>query len=146
MKRRPAVLVVVAVGIAGCGSSQATPASYRTTVNKLCAANNAKLRSLPATANNLAGGQLELKIASDTLAAIKRVPPPSSLSSGVHAWLGDIEQERTLLTQALSELKAGQTSQLSALVPRAQALQTQGNAAASRLGLPSCAQNASPGG
>ncbi len=154
MKRgRIAVTVAVAIGLAGCGSSSSsssapiTPAQYRTSVNKLCAAYNASIRALPkSTTASIAGLTTLANSAKNVLAQVKSVTPPSSLSSGVNKWTANLEQSEANVAKLLDAFKSGDTAQLRSLAAQGTKLNAQGNAQATALGLPSCAENATPGG
>jgi hypothetical protein len=143
-------VVALAVGIAGCGgssksSSGMTPASYRATVNNMCATANAEVTALPASTNeSVAGLNKILVIAKTELARIKAIAPPSSMSAGVSKWVGADEQEAADVDQILGALKAGNTSQARSLDAKATQLDSQTNAQAKSLGLPGCAANPQP--
>jgi ABC-type glycerol-3-phosphate transport system substrate-binding protein len=152
-RRRIAMTVAVAIGLAGCGSSSSsssssiTPAQYRTSVDKLCAAYNASVRALPkSTTASIAGLTTLANSAKNALAQIKTVPPPSAIKAGVNKWLADLEQSEANVAKLLDAFKSGDTTELRSLAAQGTKLNTQGNAQAQALGLPSCAENATPGG
>jgi ABC-type glycerol-3-phosphate transport system substrate-binding protein len=153
MSRRLAVVTAVAIGLAGCGSSSSSsssalsPAQYRTSVNKLCAAYNASVRALPkSTTASIAGLTTLANSAKNALAQVKSVTPPSSMTAGVNKWVGDLEQSEANVSKLLAAFKSGDTAQLRSLAADGTKLNAQGNAQAKALGLPSCAGQAQPGG
>ena len=151
--RRLAVAVAVAIGLAGCGSSSSSsssglsPAQYRTSVNKLCAAYNASISALPkSTTASLAGLTTLANSAKNALAQVKSVTPPKSISGPVNKWVGDLEQSGANVDKLLAAFKSGDTTELRSLAAQGTRLNAQGNAQARALGLPSCAENATPSG
>jgi len=148
-RRRAVALTILALGLAGCASSGSragtSPATYRASVNKICAAYNAKLDALPAsTANSVAGLDKLLAAAKSTLAQVKAVAPPSSMSAAVDRWLGVVAQSSANATKLVSAYKAGDKSQVESLVAKGSTLNAQANADAKSLDLASCAVNAQP--
>jgi ABC-type glycerol-3-phosphate transport system substrate-binding protein len=153
MTRRIAAIAAVAIGLAGCGSSSSssssslTPAQYRASINKLCAAYNASVRALPkSTTASIAGLTTLANSAKNALAQIKSVTPPSSLVAGVGKWTAGLEQSEANVTKLLDAFKSGDTAQLRSVAAAGAKLNEQGNAQARALGLPSCAENATPSG
>lgn len=148
--RRAAVVIALTAGLAGCGSSSSSnssPASYRASVNKICAASNAKVTAMPASsANSAAGLQKLYGIEESAVSQVRAIKPPSSLSSQVQAWLTTIAQAETNANQIVSAVKAGQTGQLRGLAAKAQSLNAQSNSQATALGVTECARNPQPSG
>ena len=149
-RRRLVTLMVASAAIAGCGNSGSngiTPTAYRTKINSLCAANNAKIDALPGnTGNSLAGLKEEDAIIVDTLAKIKAVTPPSSLSSEVNTWIGVVDQESALATQTIDALQAGSLAKAKSLATKVASLNPQDHHNATSIGLSSCAATATPHG
>jgi hypothetical protein len=94
----------------------------------------------------LAGIEKLDSIATTTLAKIKAIAPPSSISSGVKRWLVVVEQEEGDVSEIISDLKTGKTNAALALGRKGSALDAQTNSDAMSLGLPSCTVNAQPSG
>ena len=148
-----ATIAIAVIGIAGCGSSSSStnsgvsPAAYRSEINKICADNNAKITALPAsTSDSVSGLEKELAIVESTLSQVKGITAPSSLSAAANSWLSTIEQESSIATTLINDLKAGKTAELQSQLGKATSLETKGNDAAKSLGLASCAVNAQPSG
>jgi hypothetical protein len=158
-----AVVLALVVALSSCGgsnsgssggssassttSSGATPASYRTSVNKICAAYNDSIRALPkSTTSSIAGLTTLANSAKNALAQVKAVTPPNQMAAAVNNWAGQLEQSEANVTKLLDAFKSGNTAQLRALAAQGTKLNAQSNAAARALGLPSCAQNALPSG
>ena len=151
MIRVAAAAAALAVALTACGASSSggglSPSEYRAKVNALCTANNAQIKALPAgTQNSLAGLNKEYAIALATLHKIKAVAPPSSLAGTVKTWVGVLDQEETAVTKILNDLKTGQTAQAELAAAQAQALVTQDDLDAKKLGLAACAASVQPGG
>lgn len=150
MARYVALLSTVALAtLAGCGSSKSgtSAASYTTQVNALCATNNAQIKALPKSdENSLAGIEKLDSIATTTLAKIKAIAPPSSISSGANKWLGVVVQEEADAGEIINDLKTGKTSAVQSLGSKASALDAQTNGDAKSIGLSSCAVSAQPSG
>ncbi len=154
MNRRGVVAIAIAViGIAGCGSSSSStssglsPAGYRSEINKICADNNAKITALPASSSNsISGLEKEFAIAQSTLSQVRGITAPSSLSVAANSWLSTIEQESSIATTLINDLKAGKIAEAQSQLGKANSLLTKGNDAAKSLGLASCAVNAHPSG
>jgi hypothetical protein len=152
---RAAVAAALMAGVAGCGgaSSSATssagisPAAYRASVNQICAAYNAGVRALPkSTTGSIKGLTTLANSAKNTLAQVKAVQPPASMSAGVEKWVANLEQSEANVAKLLAAFSSGDTAQLRALAAQGTRLNAQGNAQARALGLPSCAENATPSG
>ena len=152
---RTALAVVLTTALAGCGgsgsssssSSGISPASYRASINKICAAYNDSIRALPkSTTSSLAGLTTLANSAKNTLAQIKSVTPPAALNAAVNKWAAHLQQSEDNVAKLLQAFKSGDTSQLRAIAAEGTKLNAQSNAQARGLGLLSCAQNATPGG
>lgn len=132
----------------GSGSSASDDAtSYRARINELCASANAQIEALPASdASNVAGLRTELAIDTTTLAQVKAVSIPRSLSSEANRWLSDVEQNLALAKKAVRDLQAGNVSAAESLVAQGRSTKAAGHAAATLLGVPGCAKNPAPGG
>jgi hypothetical protein len=151
--RRVAIAGALMVGLAGCGSSSSSsssgtsPASYRATVNKICAAYNQSVRALPkSTTGSIQGLTTLANSAKNALAQVKSVTPPSSMSSAVDKWTAALDQQSANVSKLLDTFKSGDTTQLRAIAAEGTKLNAQANAQAKALGLPSCATNATPSG
>jgi hypothetical protein len=147
--------LALAIGLAGCGgssssattSSGVTPASFRASVNKICAAYNDSIRALPkSTTSSIAGLTTLANSAKNALAQIKAVAPPSKMAAAVNKWTAQLEQSEANVSKLLDAFKSGDTAQLRSLAAEGTKLNAQSNAQARSLGLPSCAQNATPSG
>lgn len=141
------------VALAGCGSSSSSstsgtsPASYRAAVNKLCTAYNDSVRALPkSTTGSIQGLTTLANSAKNALAQVKSVTPPSSISSAVNKWIASLDQSSANASKLLDAFRSGNTVELRSLAAEGTKLNAQGNAQARALGLPSCAQNATPSG
>jgi hypothetical protein len=152
-RRHAAVLAVLAVGLAGCGSSSSSsssgpaPAAYRASANKICATLNANITALPkSTASTIAGLDKLLAAGEATLAQLKAITPPSSISARVGSWLGLVTQSGTSASKLVAAAKSGNKSQIQQLSATTATLDSQTNAAARSLGLPDCAVSAQPSG
>ena len=148
-----APIAIAVIGIAGCGSSSSStssglsPAVYRSEINKICAANNARITALPAnTSNSVSGLEKEFSIVESTLSQVKGITAPGSLSAAANSWLSTIERDSAIATTLINDLKAGKTAELQSQLGKATSLETKGNDAAKSLGLTSCAVNAQPSG
>ena len=135
-----------------CGSSSSStssglsPAVYRSEINKICAANNARITALPAnTSNSVSGLEKEFSIVESTLSQVKGITAPGSLSAAANS-LSTIERDSAIATLLINDLKAGKTAELQSQLGKATSLETKGNDAAKSLGLTSCAVNAQPSG
>lgn len=142
---------MLTVALAGCGGSSSSPSSspsaYRDAVNKICAADNAKIKALPAsTTNSVAGLQKLLSIELRAVSQVKALRPPSSISTQVNTWLATVSQTASNATQLLGAVQSGDKPKTQALASQAQTLNTQTNSQARALGLTSCAQNSQPSG
>lgn len=154
MSSRRAVLVaVLLVALAGCGSSGSSsssslsPEAYRASVNKICAAYNASVRALPKSTTGTVRGLTTLaNSAKNALAQVRSVTPPSSMSSRVAKWTALLEQSEGAVRNLLAAFKSGDTTALRAAAAQGTKLNQQANAQALSLGLPSCAENATPSG
>jgi hypothetical protein len=152
-RRRIAIAGALLVGLAGCGSSSTSSssgtsaASYRASVNKICAAYNQSVRALPkSTTGSIHGLTTLANSAQNALAQVKSVTPPSSMSSAVDKWTGTREQSSANVSKLLDSFKSGDTTQLRSLAAEGTKLNVKANAQAQALGLPSCAENATPSG
>ena len=143
------------LALSACGGSSSTsttspgvtPASYRTSVNKICAAYNDSIRALPkSTTSSIAGLTTLANSAKNALAQVKAVTPPSELTAAVNKWAAQLEQSEANVSKLLDAFKSGDTAQLRSLAAQGTKLNAQSNADARSLGLPSCAQNATPSG
>ena len=152
---RLALAAGLTFALAGCGgsgsssspSSGPSPASYRASINKICAAYNDSIRALPrSTTSSFAGLTTLANSAKNTLAQIKSVAAPGSLDAAVNKWVAHLQQSEANVAKLLQAFKAGDTTQLRTLATEGTKLNAQGNAQARALGLPSCAQNATPSG
>jgi hypothetical protein len=153
---RPRIAVtglLLAALIAGCGSSSSnsssgvSPASYKASVNKICAAYNQSIRALPkSTTASLKGLTTLANSAKNTLAQVQAVTPPASISKAVDKWTATLEQSSANVSKLLDAFKSGDTTQLRSLAAEGTKLNAQGNAQATALGLSSCAQSATPSG
>lgn len=148
-----AVAGALVIGLTGCGSSSSSssselsPTAYRASVNKICAAYNQSIRALPKSTTGSLGGLTTLaNSAKNTLAQIKSVTPPSSMAAGVNKWTANLEQSEANVAKLLTAFKSGDTSKLRTVAAAGAKLNQQGNAQAQSLGLPSCAENATPSG
>jgi hypothetical protein len=149
-----AVAGVLMIGLAGCGGSSSSssssgpsPAAYRATVNKLCAAYNQGIRALPkSTTGSVAGLTTLANSAKNALAQVKSVTPPSSMAAGVNKWIATLERSDANVSKLLDAFKSGDTSQLRSAAAEGTKLNQRGNAQARSLGLASCAENATPSG
>ena len=111
------------------------------------ALSNAKITALPASTANIVSGLTTLVAdARSTLAQVKSVAPPSSLSGAVKTWLGVVGQSSVNAGKIVSAVTAGDKSQVQSLASQGSALNSQANAEAKALGLPSWAVNADPSG
>lgn len=151
--RRIAVGVALAIALAACGSSGSSSSSglsaaaYRSSVNKLCAAYNASIRALPKnTTASIAGLTTLANSAKNALAQIRSVTPPASMQKSVSKWISVLEQSQANVTKLLAAFKSGDTNQLRTLAAQGTTLNAEGNTQARSLGLPSCAENATPSG
>lgn len=121
--------------------------AYRDSVNKLCAAYNASIRALPkSTTSSIQGLTTLANSAKNTLGQIKAVSPPSEMSQDVNKWIADLQASEANVEKLLVAFKAGKLQQLRTLAAEGTKLNAQSNAKALALGLPSCAQNATPSG
>jgi ABC-type glycerol-3-phosphate transport system substrate-binding protein len=152
-RRRTALAAAVAVGLAGCGgsssssSSGSSPAAYRASVNKICAAYNEAVKALPKnTTGSIKGLTTLANSAQTTLAQVKAVTPPSSIAGAVNKWTAILDQSEANVSKLLDAFKSGDTTQLRSLAAAGTKLNAEGNAKAQALGLTSCAQNATPSG
>jgi hypothetical protein len=68
------------------------------------------------------------------------------MSGLVSKWVGELEQSGANVDKLLAAFKSGDTTQLRSLAAEGTKLNAQGNAQARALGLPSCAENATPSG
>lgn len=144
-----AALVIPALCLAGCGGSGSgpSPASYRASVNKICATYNAKITALPTGAQNTLSGLDEAEGDATTgLRQIKTMKPPSSMSSSIDRWVGSLTESETDARNALAALRTGNDAQAKSFATEGSALNTRDNAEATSLGLPSCAQDPQPSG
>lgn len=152
-----AVAIAVAVAVAGCGgsgsssssssSSGTTATAYRASVNKLCAAYNASIQALPkSTTSSIQGLTTLANSAKNTLGQIMAVSPPSEMSHAVNKWVADLQASAANVDKLLVAFKAGKLEQLRTLAADGTKLNAQSNAQARALGLPSCAENATPSG
>jgi hypothetical protein len=151
--RRVALAAVLIVALAGCGGSGSTttssisPASYRATVNKICAAYNASVRALPKkTTGSIQGLTTLASSAKNALSQVRSVAPPSSMASAVAKWTALLEQSEAAVAKLLDAFRSGDTTALRAAAAQGTKLNQQANAHAQALGLPSCAENATPSG
>jgi hypothetical protein len=151
-RRRIAIAGTLVVGLAGCGSSSSSSSgtsvtSYRASVNKICAAYNQSVRALPkSTTGSIQGLTTLANSAKNTLDQVKSVTPPSSMSRAVNKWTANLEQSSANVSKLLDAFKSGDTTQLRSLAAEGTKLGAQGDAQAQALGLPSCAENATPSG
>lgn len=152
-RRRIALGAALVIGLAGCGSSSSSsssglsPTAYRASVNKICAAYNEGIRALPkSTTGSLAGLTTLANSAKNALAQVKAVTPPSSMAAGVNKWTSLREQSEANVNKLLAAFKSGDTTALRAAAAQGTKLNAQANAQARALGLPSCAENATPSG
>jgi hypothetical protein len=152
-RRRTALAAAVAVGLAGCGgsssssSSGSSPAAYRASVNKICAAYNDGIRALPKrTTSSVAGLTTLANSAKNALGQIQAVAAPGSLNAAVSKWTDSLKASEANVAKLLDAFKSGNTTQLRAIAEQGTKLNAQANAQARALGLPSCAQNATPSG
>jgi hypothetical protein len=152
---RIALAVAVTVALAGCGGSstssptttQLTPTSYKASVNKICAAYNDGVRALPkSTTSSIAGLTTLANSAKNALGQIQAVAPPKSLGPGVEKWVASLTASEENVAKLLNAFKSGNTTQLRTIAAEGTKLNAQANAQARALGLPSCAQNATPSG
>lgn len=145
--RCAAALAIIAVCLGGCGSAGISPASYRASVNKICAAYNAKITATPASATNTISGLKEvIGEASDGLKQIKALTPPSSMRTPVGRWVGSLTQSYTDSSKAVGAIQAGNDAEAKSLATKGLTLNSTDNAEARSLGLPSCAANPQPSG
>jgi hypothetical protein len=152
-RRRIAIAGALLVGLAGCGSSSSSSssgtsaASYRASVNKICAAYNQSVRALPkSTTASIRGLTTLANSAQNVLDQVKSVTPPSSMSGAVNKWTATLEQSTANVSKLLDSFKSGDTTQLQSLAAEGTKLNAKGNAQARALGLSSCAENATPSG
>ena len=152
---RIALALAVTVALAGCGGSSSsstttatlTPTSYRASVNKVCAAYNDGIRALPkSTTSSVAGLTTLANSAKNTLGQIQAVAAPKSLGPGVEKWVASLTASEANVAKLLAAFKSGNTVQLRTIAEEGTKLNAQANAQARALGLPSCAQNATPSG
>lgn len=152
---RIALAVAVTVALAGCGGSSSsstttatlTPTSYRASVNKICAAYNDGIRALPkSTTSSVAGLTTLANSAKNTLGQVQAVAAPKSLGPGVEKWVASLTASEANVAKLLAAFKSGNTVQLRTIAEEGTKLNAQANAQARALGLPSCAQNATPSG
>jgi hypothetical protein len=150
---RMALALALTLALAGCGgsgsssssSSGVSPASYRASINKICTAYNDSIRALPkSTTSSIAGLTTLANSAKNTLAQIQAVAPPGSLGRAVNKWVAHLQQSDANVAKLLAAFKSGDTTQLRTLAAEGTKLNAQGNAQARALGLPACAQNATP--
>jgi len=149
--KRFIAIATLTVALGGCGGSSSSPSSspaaYRTAVNKVCAADNAKVTALPAsTTNSVAGLQRLVSVELGAVAQVRAVKPPSSISAQVNSWLGTVSQSASNATQLLGALQSGDRAKLQVLASQGQTLSTQSNTQAKALGLTNCAENPRPSG
>jgi len=151
--RRVALAAVFVVGLAGCGGSSSSstssisPAAFRASVNKICAAYNASVRALPkSTTASLQGLTTLANSAKNALAQVRSVSPPSSMAAAVTKWTGLLEQSEASVGKLLEAFKSGDTTALRAAAAEGTKLNQRANAQAQALGLADCAQNATPSG
>lgn len=151
--RRVGLAAVIVLGLAGCGGSGTTttsnisPTAYRASVNKICAAYNASVRALPkSTTGSIQGLTTLANSAKNALAQIRSVAPPSSMAAGVNKWTALVEQSEASVGKLLDAFKSGDTTALRAAAAEGTKLNQRANAQAQALGLPDCAQNATPSG
>jgi hypothetical protein len=154
-RRRMALAVALTAVLAGCGgsgsssssSSGMSPATYRASINKICAAYNDSIRALPkSTTSSITGLTTLANSAKNTLAQIKSVTPPASVRNALDKWSATLEQSETNAAKLIAAFKSGNTAELRTLAAQGTKLNAQGNGQAQALGLPSCAQNATPSG
>jgi hypothetical protein len=152
---RIALAAMVTVTLAGCGGSSTSPttsaalspASYRASVNKICAAYNDGVRALPkSTTSSVAGLTTLANSAKNALGQIQAVVPPGSLKTAVGKWTDSLKASEANVAKLLSAFKSGNTTQLRTIAEEGTKLNAQANAQAHSLGLTSCAQNATPSG
>ncbi len=152
---RIALALAVTVALAGCGGSSSsstttatlTPTSYRASVNKICAAYNDGIRALPkSTTSSVAGLTTLANSAKNALGQIQAVAAPKSLGPGVEKWVASLTASEANVAKLLAAFKSGNTVQLRTIAEEGTKLNAQANAQARALGLPSCAQNATPSG
>jgi hypothetical protein len=150
-----ALAAAVTVALAGCGgsgsstttSSELSPASYRASVNKICAAYNDGIRALPkSTTSSVAGLTTLANSAKNALAQVQAVAPPGSLNNGVNKWVDSLKASEANVAKLLDAFKSGNTTQLRAIAAEGTKLNAQANAQARSLGLSNCAENATPSG
>jgi len=152
-RRRIAIAGALLVGLAGCGSSSSSSssgtsaASYRASVNKICAAYNQSVKALPkSTTGSIQGLTTLANSAQNAVDQVKSVTPPSSMTSAVNKWTATLEQSTANVSKLLDSFKSGDTTQLQSLAAEGTKLRAKANAQAQALGLPSCAENATPSG
>lgn len=152
---RLAIAAALMAGIAGCGgssssrstSSGTTPAAYRASVNRICAAYNASVTALPKnTTGSIKGLTTLATSARNTLDSVRAVPPPASMAPSVERWIANLEQSEANVSKLLAAFRSGDTVALRTIAAQGTALNAQGNAQARALGLTSCAENATPSG
>jgi hypothetical protein len=156
MSRGPiALAAAVTVALAGCGGSSSSsttssglsPASYRASINKICAAYNDGIRALPkSTTSSVAGLTTLANSAKNALGQIQAVAPPGSLNAAVSKWTNSLQASEANVGKLLDAFKSGNTTQLRTIAEAGTKLNAQANAQARSLGLTSCAQNATPSG
>lgn len=147
-RRGSAAAAIVAIGVAGCGSSSGpTPASYRAKVDKLCTEINDQISALPASSlDTVAGIERFYAITATGTVEVGAVTAPSSIRASANTWLDSIRTEQSLADQVVGDLKSGKRAQAQALATKGSGMDTHGNAEAKALGLPACAENPQPNG
>ena len=68
------------------------------------------------------------------------------MSAAVNKWIAQLQQQEDNVAKLLAAFKSGDTAQLRSIAAQGTKLNAQSNAQAQSLGLPSCAQNATPSG
>ena len=155
-QRRIAIAGALLVGLAGCGSSSSSSSSssatsaacYRASVNKLCAAYNQSVKRAPEEHHRQHPGPDHARELGAERARPGEVRDAAELDGAAPSTNGPrpSRQSSANVSKLLDALKSGDTTELRSLASEGTKLNAKGNAQAQALGLPSCAENATPSG
>ncbi|HWH10065.1 MAG TPA: hypothetical protein VG165_02985 [Solirubrobacteraceae bacterium] len=148
-RRAASITLVVAIsaGLAAQAGA-ATPASFTSRANKVCAAAGAKVVALPApTATTVlpdlrANGAIITKLVSQ----LKAIKPPAKLAKAYAAFIASTKRQGTILSETLAAVAADQASKIPQLSAEAQTVGKRSDTQAKALKLSACAKDYSPAG
>jgi hypothetical protein len=144
MRRAAPIALALVFALAGCGGGSGkalTKEEYASKADAICAKYNGQTKALgsPKTLSDLAKvADQTLPILGHAVADLGKLAPPASEQALAEQWLTQVRNLRADLQSIRDKARTGDIGAVRAVVPKAQAHNSQSNQLATQLGMSVC--------